>query len=164
MRRFFPWPGLIFVFIGTTVLVQSATLFYALGDDSHAVVPDYDVKADAWDQHTAERRASAELGWQLEALASPVHDHGMTLSLGLQGAKGPIEGRYVVFHNATPQQRHSGSLHIEAPGPLELIIPDLRPGWWQLELELQQGQARFLHSDKLWLPLGSQPVESEPAS
>lgn len=161
MRRFFPWPGLIFVFIGTTVLVQGATLFYALGDDSHAVVPNYDTKADAWDEHAAERRASADLGWQLEAVASPVQGGATTLQLQLEGAEGPVQGSFVAYHNATPQQRHAGSVQADASGRFELLILDDRPGWYQLELELRHGQDRFLHAEKLWLPLHTSPLSPE---
>jgi len=159
VRRYFPWPGLIFVFIGTTVVVQSATLFYALGDDSFAVVPDYDAKADAWDQHAAEAQASRTLGWSIIPLGSPIVNGVMSLDLELVGAPGDVIGGWTAYHNAKPQQRFTGTVRSDNQGHITLDISDTRPGWWQIEIELSRGQDRFLHQDKLWLPVGSEPVQ-----
>lgn len=164
MRRFFPWPGLIFVFIGTTVIVQGATLIYALGDEGFAAVADYDAKSQAWDEHSAELRASEALGWSVQAVPSPQGEQATVLTLRLDGTSAPVQGSFEAFHNATPQQRHVGSVRVRDDGLLELPIAEQRPGWWQLELELRQGADRFLHRDKLWLPVGTEPAPVEPAS
>lgn len=156
MRRFFPWPGLIFVLIGTTVLVQGTTLFFALGDDGFAVVPDYDAKAQAWDDQSAQARASTALGWSVEPQRSAIDAGAMALELMLLGTSGEVSGRWTAYHNAMPQQRYGGIVQLDDQGLLALPIPDTRQGWWQIELELERGGDRFLYAHKLWLPLGTE--------
>ncbi len=163
MKRFFPWPGLVFVFIGTTVLVQGATLFYALGDDSFAAVADYDAKAQAWDEHSADLRASEALGWDITATGTTVEASAMILELQLEGAPGPVQGRFVAYHNGHPQQRYEGAVQGDDAGRLAIPIGDDRPGWWQLELELSRGTDHFEQRQKLWLPVGSAPPPRQDA-
>ncbi len=163
MKRFFPWPGLIFVFIGTTVLVQGTTLFFALGDDSHAVVPDYDAKADAWDEHAADLASSEALGWTVEVVDSQLANGGMDLTLQLGNFDGTAHGTYRAHHNATPNALHADTAHVDEHGTLPISVAGQRTGWWQLELHLQQGDHSFVWRDKTWLPLGTEP-EPEDAS
>lgn len=161
MKRFFPWPGLIFLFIGTTVLVQGVTLFFALGDDSHAVVPDYDAKADAWDEHAADLASSAALGWTVEVVDSQLVDDGMSLTLQLGDIDGSAHGVYRAHHNATPNALHADTVQVDEHGEASIFVSGQRPGWWQIELHLQQGDDSFLWDDKVWLPLGTEPAPED---
>jgi hypothetical protein len=107
MKRFFPWPGLIFLFIGANVVICAATVTLATRAGDRGVEPKYYEKALEWEATASVRARSVELGWRVEFVGVP--RVGQPLRVRVVDAGGtPLPGasvRLETFHHATASKR-----------------------------------------------------------
>lgn len=133
------WTGFILAFFAIQACLWAVAITYTANDPSHAVVPDYDSKALAWDQQKAARAASDQLGWSAEVEVS----HGQLatdwrpISLSLVDEQGqPVTGAEVsvaAFHRGRAGRRQTLSLAETTPGHYHGTIRVLYFGLWQFE-------------------------------
>lgn len=72
------WPGLVFAFIGTNVLIVTITIVAANTITGGGAEPDYYRKAVNWDQTAAERSRSDSLNWSARIAAT---SRGATITI-----------------------------------------------------------------------------------
>ena len=72
----YAWIGFVVSLLVTSVIVHGALLYVAVKDPSFAVEPDYEAKANNWDNLQRERQASARLGWTTDLSTQPASRPG----------------------------------------------------------------------------------------
>jgi nitrogen fixation protein FixH len=142
--------GVLAVTVGANVAMMVA----ARDPNAYVVEPDYYHKAVNWDSTMAQARASAALGWQVDAALRDWTPQGTTLLVQLADSTGaPLAGADVkveLINNLSPET----PVHVipaEAGGgryEAQVVLP--RPGLWELRLQARRDSAYFtadLHRD-----------------
>jgi len=141
VKRDWIWPaivvGLLVLGVGANVLL----MLYATGDPSFAVEPDYYAKALAWDDHMAQERRNADLGWTiaLDLASGPA-------STGLVGVAATVTDRQgALIEDATVSieafSYARGNEKVTAVLPADLPLP--RKGLWEFRCTARRGEDVF---------------------
>ncbi len=141
-------PGLIVAVIGVNLTFIGVTLFFALSDPSVAVEPDYYEKALAWDDISAQQRASDALHWTA-TVATRTSDSGdATIEVVLfdrnaneiSGAAVSIEA----FPAVRSRQRVQESLQPQGMGRYTFAFKPSHHGMWEIRLRAVRGDDIFV--------------------
>jgi nitrogen fixation protein FixH len=132
-------------------------MFIAKADPAFAVEPDYYARAVAWDEHMAQGRRNAALGWRASATltlaASPAQGR---VTVNLSDADGrPLDEAQVTveaMHNARASRRHHVALRTTGNGTYDGVLAAERPGAWELRLTAVRDSARFTETIRLDVP------------
>lgn len=148
-RRAWLWPGIV---IGMLSVHAAGCLIVALiatSDPSQAVVPDYHAKAVAWDEHRAQQRASAALGWactiETAMRADMLGQRGVRVSLR-DADGGPLTGAAVTvtaYHHARANQVTDMKLDEATPGEYAAMMSMRRAGLWTFNVQAKHGGDDF---------------------
>lgn len=143
------WLGVILGFFALQAALWTFAIWRTAGDDSFAVHPDYETRAEQWDATRATHRASQQLGWTLVATPPPARSsQPVTLQLQIVAADGQavagVQGELVWFHAARAARPQTMALREVAPGRYVGTLVLDRSGRWQLRGELTRG-------DDVWL-------------
>ena len=136
------WPGLIFVFIGANVTVVLITVVAANYSSGAAAEPDYYRKAVNWDQTSAERVASDNLGWTAELAGST---RGAVLTLKSHDGR-PLDGAAIeIEHFAVLDSGHRATTTCTAQGEGRYAIPGPLPsGTTEFRIRATRGDDLFV--------------------
>lgn len=125
----------------------------SLSDRSAFVTePRYYQRALEWDRVSAQRMASAKLGWSARIDVAPPEGDGAEplVSCRLADAQGsPIDDAVVVleaFHLARAQHRVNASLEPVGPGLYGATLPVGRPGHWEFRISVKRGETVFIET------------------
>jgi nitrogen fixation protein FixH len=140
-RRFWPWPGMIFLLLASNVAIVLTCVYVATSDRSFSIEPDYYRKAVHWDRSVAQRQRNSALGWNMTvAPAAPIAarlvDHDAQPIGGAQ-----IE--VVAFHNAHSGNRLETMLEEIEPGLYRSAEVLTRSGSWELRFTAKVGGETF---------------------
>jgi nitrogen fixation protein FixH len=151
------WPLFIVGLLSINFTMVGVTIYYAAGDKSAAVEPDYYARALNFNDTIAQRATNAKLGWTTacELVAS---ERGRMLSVDLNDASGRAIDEAVIdavaFSSLRASQRQTLALH-PAPGrPGRYLAPvDIdRPGQWNIRLVVRQSGHTFTSESVLLVP------------
>ncbi len=138
------WIGLVIGLLLGNAAAMGVLLAKA-GDTSQRVLPDYYRRAVAWDETAAARRASAALGWSVEASLDGV---GALVSL-VDATGAPIRNAHVAVA-VRPRSRadhvRSARLQEISAGHYQGALPLAQPGLQELELTAKRGADTFLYT------------------
>lgn len=141
------YPGLIVGLLSLSIAMSVGGLYFAMSDGGPEIVPDHYEKSVEYDDFYEARRASIELGWDVE--------------IELDGDRGDLR---VVDDDGAPVSDLEGSLTFHRPEKAEPVAsvpvaeaPDEpgfyrfddetdRPGTWDLDVELQRGDDVYVDS------------------
>jgi nitrogen fixation protein FixH len=142
------WPIAIVAVLGSTVVANVALLVATRGDGA-AVEPDYYGKALRWDETLAARAASDALGWRADATLEGLDRDGRALVRVRITDRGgvPVRDarvRVTAIHNLDPLHPVTGALAPAPSGRYATRLPLGRLGWWELRLEADRGDQRFV--------------------
>jgi nitrogen fixation protein FixH len=153
-RRFFPWPGLIFVLIGANMCVVAITVFLATSDKSVAVEPNYYAKGLQWEDRARDLEWSRKLGWKAGVEVNAGSPRTVTLRLtdrdGAAVAGATIS--LVTFHNARSRDRLEFDLQETEPGVYAATAPMDRAGQWRFRVSARLGADHFVSEFDQKLP------------
>jgi len=135
-RAAFRWISFIVAILGTSVTVAMVMLYVSATDPSVGVEPDYYQQALHWDEHAAQRRVNAQLGWSIDLRENPADTIGQReLTLSLTDREGdPIEDAtvgVVAFHNARAADRFAFPMLPAGDGLYTAVEPLKRAGRWE---------------------------------
>lgn len=150
------WPWFVAAALLVTVGVNVVILVAARSDRTGSVVePDYYRKAVAWDETMVRRAASDRLGWSATArIERPVtrtdadaaeQDEVLVqirdeMGASVQGAQASA----VLIHNLEAGHPLAVPLGEREPGLYVATIARVRAGRWEVRVEAQRGEERFL--------------------
>ncbi|MBI1373289.1 MAG: hypothetical protein GC159_11200 [Phycisphaera sp.] len=150
------WPAIVLGLLASHVTLCVSVMAIANSDPSVAIVDDYHDKALHWDDHMAEVRRSAALGWSAEATVGDTRDalSRRTLTLTLRDASGaPIEHaavEAVAFADVRANDRLTLTLHATSdPGVYAVPLDARRAGLWELRVTARRGADTFTTSLQL---------------
>lgn len=139
MHRWVAFIGLLFV---AQVGLWIGAAVYVAGDESHAVVDDYDARALSWDERRERQRRSDATGWHADVAVLP--GASPELVVYLRDREGlPVVGasvRATVFHNARAAQASDVALVPSADGTYRALAPMARPGHWTVAIVSERGE------------------------
>src|SRR5690606_10039566 len=106
------------------------------GDPSFAVEPDYERRAERWDEHRAQLARNAHLGWTVDVHLHPLAAPGRAeLQVQLFDRWGkPIrdaQGGGEAFHLARAARRLPVTLTHRGDGLYAAVLEAARPGQWE---------------------------------
>lgn len=136
MKRFFPWPGLIFLFIGANVAICAATVTLATRAGDRGVEPKYYEKALEWEATASARARSLELGWRVEFDDAPKVGQPLRVRVVDSGGT-PLRGasvRLETFHHAAASKRFEIAFQREegsSKGVYATAFAPDRVGMWE---------------------------------
>jgi nitrogen fixation protein FixH len=148
------WPAAIVGLLAANAAIVAVTVRYALQGQGSSVEADYYQKAVHWDEHVAQLRQNAKLGWRAEVVLSPqgVGHASPAALVRLTDASGqPIRGAVVsgrFFHFAHADQATTGTLN-ETPEGYVTALPELWPGVWNASLDVRMADHRFTSDQDL---------------
>ncbi|MCA9664611.1 MAG: FixH family protein [Myxococcales bacterium] len=147
------WVAIIVLMLVGHVVAVTVLIVSSSGDPSHQVIPDYYKKAVRWDQHMAQQRRNAELGWSLDVSMKRLAARGgervgaVEVAVALRDRLGrALRGADVklrVFHKARAGRMLRASLAEGAAGHYSAKLRMVRLGLWQLDFVVEHGGARF---------------------
>lgn len=141
------WVGLIVSLLVGGVATQAVLIVSALNDPSFAVEPDYERKANRWDEHRAQQARNRELDWTLDVgtNAAGIGQRLVWVQLFDTWGKPIMDAEIGVetFHNARAGQVLKTTLRHERDGRYVAMLPMRRPGVWELRLRATRGDALF---------------------
>lgn len=151
------WAFVPVVLLVVSVGGMGAVAAIAADDPSFSLEPDYYQKAVAWDQHQAERAASARLGWKLEA-ALELEGPTLRLVARVTAADGsPLSSARVQAH-AFAIARASDLRELvfveRRPGEYTAELGRARPGLWEFRFAVEQGTLRYSTVTRAEVPKG----------
>lgn len=141
------WPAAIVAVLAITVAANVALYVAATGRDAPAPEPDYYRKAVAWDSTLALARASAALGWRVDARLAPAGADSMRLTLTVADRdQQAIEGaaRITLRHDRPPAVAIEGGAALDPAGRGAFSVAGRRVGRWEIDLDLRRGSERFV--------------------
>lgn len=162
MKKFFPWPGMVVVFILGNVAVCAVTVSVAMRAGDRGVEPEYYQKATHWDQAVAEQERSDKLGWRVVFVDPPtvgapvkvrVVDMGGQL---IKDAKVSLE----TFHHATASKRFDLTLTQES-GSDAMVAADFAPdraGLWEFRWKVDAPAGHFEHEHAVEVLAADKPL------
>lgn len=163
MKKYFPWPGMVVVFILGNVTVCAITVTVATRAGDRGVEPGYYQKAMNWDQTVAAKEASERLGWRIVFSDPPAVGHPLRVrvldanGLEVENARISLEA----FHHATASKRVEVTLSRDA-GVADAVATDLtldRAGLWEFRWKIEAPSGKFEHDEAVEvLPANRQPL------
>lgn len=139
------WPAAIISLLAANAVVVAITVRYALDNHGSTIESDYYQKAVHWDDHAAQLRHNAELGWHAD-VALTRSATGATATVKLTDTAGTaINGAKVTglfFHNAYSDKRVSG-LMTESGDAYTFALPAYHAGLWTVSLDVRTAKERF---------------------
>ena len=139
MRRWVLFIGVLFV---AQVGLWIGAAIHVAGDESHAVVDDYDARALTWDERRQRQRRSDATGWRADVAVETAAD--AELVVVLRDAQGrPVVGaslRATVFHNARAAATTNVRLSAAGDGTYRAVAPMTRAGKWTVQLVGERGE------------------------
>ncbi len=144
------WPGILFVLIGSVVVVDTTMLVIALNDDSFAVAEDYEGRGGTPSNSIDQARENRRLGWSVVADVRWVDAE--TVEVRLQVADG--EGRSLddpsaalqAFHKARAADVIEVPLVVQEDGTIRGTFKPERFGHWALRTTIVRGADVFTTS------------------
>ena len=133
------------VLLAVLMTMQIVMVSVAVNDSGFAVERDYYAKAVNWEQHQAQARLNAELGWQLD-LATSGEGTSTQLEIRVQDGAQALSGASVkleAFANAHAADRLELQLNETSPGTYRVQLPVTRPGLWELRFQIDHSSGRF---------------------
>jgi nitrogen fixation protein FixH len=135
--------GVLAVTVGANVAMMVA----ARDPNAYVVEPDYYHKAVNWDSTMAQARASAALGWQVDAALRDWTPQGTTLLVQLADSTGaPLAGADVkveLINNLSPETPVHAAPADAGGGRYESRVVLARPGLWELRLQVRRAGDYF---------------------
>lgn len=160
MKKFFPWPGMVVVFILGNVTVCAVTVAVAMRAGDRGVEPEYYQKAMHWDQAVAAQQASDKLGWRIVFREPPAVGNPVRVRV-VDKSGNEVDGATIVleaFHHATASQRFDVTLSSgSAAGESGEFAPD-RPGLWEFRWKVEAPSGVFEHEHAVDVLPASQPM------
>jgi len=143
------WGGLVVALLALDVAVQGTMLLFALADPSFAVEPDYEWKAEHWDEVQRERSRSTALGWSVGLRTAPAAEPGrIEVELEVADPTGaPVAGAEVelaAFHNARASRVLAVRLRPVGGGRYAEALALSRPGVWEFQVAIVRGAERYV--------------------
>ena len=144
------WALVPVMLLGSSVLLYMVIVPFMTSDPSHAVVPDYEGRAANWDAVTAQRRANAQLGWNLRVRAphGTRTDAPLKLLIEVTDREGrEIDGAAVsgvALHVARAATRFDFAAVSREGGHYEAEIDSARPGIWEIDVTVRRGDEIFV--------------------
>lgn len=143
------WPGLVFALLGAQLVLVIVAIYLSTSDPSVVVEPNYYQQALHWDEHAAQLRTNAALGWSLTLDVAPRADlrgqRELTATL-LNRDDTPLDGATVsimLFHHARGHDRTDLTLTAAGDGRYVALAPLRRAGLWQFRCTVQRGPDTF---------------------
>lgn len=158
MKKFFPWPGMVIVFILGNIGVCAVTVAVAMRAGDRGVEPEYYQKAMHWDQAVAAEKKSAELGWRIVYESHP--RVGQPVRVRVLDAHGePVAGAKVTlqtFHHTTASKRIEAAFSGDASsGVMSSDFAPDRAGLWQFRWSVDAGGEHYQHEEAVEVLLAS---------
>lgn len=161
MKKFFPWPGTIVLFILGNMAVCGVTVAVAMRAGDRGVEPDYYQKAKHWDESVAAKERSDKLGWRVLYLEPPTVGRALRVRVidingnGVEGAKVNLEA----FHHATASKRIEMVLTSDAKTGVAAadFAPD-RAGLWEFRWTVDAPAGRFGHDESVDVQPAGTPI------
>ncbi len=159
MKKFFPWPGMVVVFILGNIAVCAVTVSLAMRAGDRGVEPEYYNKAIHWDQAVAAQEASDKLGWRIVFTHQPAVGQPVRVRVvDLNGAEVPdAKISLETFHHATASKRFDLTLTRDAASADE-VAPDFAPdreGLWEFRWKVESPAGTFEHEQAVVVLSGS---------
>lgn len=143
------WPGLVFALLGAQLVLVIVAIYLSTSDPSVVVEPNYYQQALHWDEHVAQLRTNAALGWSLTIDVAPTADlrgqRELTATL-LNRDGTPLDGATItitLFHHARGHARTGLKLTAASAGRYVALGPLRRAGLWQFRCTVQRGPDTF---------------------
>lgn len=152
--RLLLWPGLVFLLLGSQVLLILVMAYVASSDRSFAVEPDYYQRGLHWDKIAAQQRHSERLGWQAKLeLGDDVNVLGeRTLRCLLRGRGGEAIASarvdVIAFPHARGREQTRVTLTESAAGVYETPLRFRRKGLWEFRLTARWRSEVFTHVEQ----------------
>lgn len=149
LKKGWYWPILIVgLLIGGGVGPNLILLAFATGDPSFSVEPDYYRKGLRWDDHLAQQRRNAALGWTLGVELGPETPTGwVTLTARLSDRAGTAVDGATVELEAFPNARASDVVKVAlervGEGAYLAQFPAIRRGLWEFRFVIRRGDDVF---------------------
>lgn len=158
------WPIFIVSMLGALMVGLVVMVKIAVDDPSFALESNYYQKGISWDEHMAQVRHSAALGWTLK-LAAPLVAGTQTLDVVLAERGGaPVDSGSITVE-AFPLARGSAivrtTLAAAAAGHYRAPVGLSRAGLWEFRFVADARGERFTHT--LRVDVGARPTDARPA-
>ena len=155
------WPIILSGLILMSFIAQAVLVYVATRPDVPLPIKDYYETSLRWDQDMALKTASAELGWSVifkipkGVQYSPKLPRPVDVQVQ-DSRKRPVEGlngRLLALRPANSRLNTQGELMElpHAPGHYRTLLRLPARGVWDLNLEAQRGELRFLSSQRVEL-------------
>lgn len=143
------WPGLVLALLGAQLGLVIVAIYLATSDPSVVVEPNYYQQALRWDEHAAQLRTNAALGWSLTIDVAPTADlrgqRALTATLRHRDGT-PLDGATItitLFHHARGHDRTHLTLTAAGAGRYVARAPLPRSGLWQFRCAVRRGPDTF---------------------
>jgi nitrogen fixation protein FixH len=155
------WPLAVAGVLALTVAANVALIIAARDPNAYVVEPDYYRKAVQWDSTMAEARASAALGWRMDAAWGRWSPGGTELRVALQDSTGaPLGGAAIdmdLINNLAPEHVLHAAPADQGGGLYRATVALPRPGLWELRVRATRGAERFWTDLRRDVVRGSRP-------
>jgi hypothetical protein len=165
-------PGTVWIVVVVALLAlslgaQGVLIVAALSDPSFAVEPDYEWKAEHWDDIARGRAASAALGWTVALETKPADLPGhvdlfVTVADRSGAAVDAASVSVEAFHNARADLRFATPLAATEAGSYGGRLALARPGLWEFRLEIARGEERFVDAIRQSIAIPRPPGRMSP--
>jgi nitrogen fixation protein FixH len=148
-RKFWPWPGVIFLLLGGQMVVITMAVVLSTRDPSFAIEPDYYQKSLHWDEQAAQIRANRALGWHVSLDIAPQDTPAGRRPVTVivtDTAGRPLDGagvESILFHHAGGQDRMQASFQPEGAGRYSAKLLLRKAGIWEFRLTIRRGTDVF---------------------
>ena len=137
-------PWLIFGILGMSVIANIILVRSAAADPNYINEPDYYREAVAWDEHMAQQRASASLGWHVSASLAVSRDQRAQLTLHLVDRDGKPLSDARVHATTSPNLCALQRTNVDARSDVAVDVGPACPGLWRIDVEAERGDAHFV--------------------
>jgi nitrogen fixation protein FixH len=144
------WGMVAVALLGLHVSGMLLAVRLATSDSSFASTPDFYTRAVAWDDITAQRRASDALGWSATFAPSALAERIVIDVVDASGA--PVDGlagSVRAFLHTRPKQQLEVALEPRGGGVYFAAVAVGEPGAWQVALVAQRGDEVFVAEHEL---------------
>lgn len=142
-KRFWPWPGMIFVLLGANALGTGALIYFAHKNGTPAAEIDFYARGAENDQRVSDRTASERLGWNASATIEP----GMLrVSLADAGGK-PVKidsAAAEVIHRSESGRWQRVTFDVTEPGVAVALFDGVHAGSYEVRFEAKCQGERFI--------------------
>lgn len=157
------WPVIICSLIGGNMTICGITAYAAFKNGGAVIEPDYDRKAQNYEQTARQLQASQRLGWT--ARIDPMDASGRRpIAVTLIDAAGkPIDDadvKVVLFHRAHAKDVQAMTLSPQTNGRYENIADVRLGGAWEVRLTARSGSRYFIDKQVVYVSWGSDAATS----